>query len=200
MIVAKTEVVRKTKPQSVRISSWNADSEAIVGFVQMQKKKDPEAERCDSVIFQTFTGIVCSEKALQDSPNPNPNPYILRAIWRRDALLKSCGESLTANFKIETKFANWLHNISEETVSCVFFSNPMFQDTGIFRYGASFPIPIPIFPIPPVVEDETVLIAVRRKSSPVVELEFVCQPHGTKKGMGGDHCAATLRPVPGTKR
>ena len=34
---------------------------------------------------------------------------------------------------------------------------------------------------PPVVEDETVLIAVRKRSSPEEELEFACQPHGVRE-------------------
>ena len=34
---------------------------------------------------------------------------------------------------------------------------------------------------PPAVEDETVLIAVRMRSSPEVELEFACQPHAVRK-------------------
>ena len=51
----------------------------------------------------------------------------------------------------------------------------------IFRLWICFPFPLSSHE-PPVVEDETVLIAVRRRSSPEVELEFACQPRGNSGG------------------
>lgn len=101
------------------------------------------------------------------------NPYILRHFEPR------CVALVEKNHEF-TRIA--LEKL--EKIRCITSLKKLFHGV-LFKSNAPRCQIFSSFPLsshePPVVEDETVLIAVRKRSSPEVELEFACQPHAVRK-------------------